>query len=201
MKKRFCDVCEGEIPETGANNPWIETEGKIFMVRTHSISKDQDMDICQSCIIEAIGKLYNEQCDCGETSMVEHATGCTVDRKDEGEIIDKTDQYEDVQIIQEQCIHGTTLGEESKECMKDERDVLPDIQSVAPWGISQAVEEDETDIFSRYTHRTVGFIDGKYQEIVNDLSNPSLPDTSYPVDKRETGDTWWSDYSKPEISS
>ena len=56
MRKRFCDVCEREIPE--GKVLWIDTEA--FQASVSTYDEDEEKDICQSCIIEAIGKLYME---------------------------------------------------------------------------------------------------------------------------------------------
>jgi len=55
MKKRFCDVCERGI--RGVNSI-IETNGLHIGVYAYRSGSEARDDICQSCIIEAIGKLY-----------------------------------------------------------------------------------------------------------------------------------------------
>lgn len=65
MKKRFCDVCEGEV-EQGLALVYLDQGMATIMVHAKNEGHPAP-SICQSCIIEAIGKMYVEMCGCTET--------------------------------------------------------------------------------------------------------------------------------------
>ena len=51
MRKRYCDVCEGEIDRLEGR--FID-DTALGTISVEAIGRD----ICQSCIIEAIGEMY-----------------------------------------------------------------------------------------------------------------------------------------------
>lgn len=63
MKKRFCDICEGEIQGGLTLIPLNEVETlaihQISVITPETVTVDWCM--CSTCIIKAVGKIYVEQ--------------------------------------------------------------------------------------------------------------------------------------------